>query len=52
LGYFFHQLHHRFFDCNYGTDDMPWDKWSRTFHDGTDEATKALREKQRRRGRS
>ena len=51
LGYFFHQLHHRFFDCNYGTDDMPWDKWFRTFHDGTDEATQALREKQRRRGR-
>ena len=51
LGYFFHQLHHRFFDCNYGTDDMPWDKWFRTFHDGTDETTNALREKQRRRGR-
>ena len=46
LGYFFHQLHHRFFDCNYGTGDMPWDKWFSTFHNGTTEATQALRKKQ------
>ncbi len=37
LGDFFHQLHHRFFDCNYGTWDTPWDQWFGTFHDGTEE---------------
>ncbi len=25
VGDFFHQLHHRFFDCNYGTWETPWD---------------------------
>ena len=24
LGVFHHQLHHRYFDCNYGTADVPW----------------------------
>ena len=37
LGDFFHQLHHRFIDCNYGTWDTPWDRWFGTFHDGTPE---------------
>ena len=36
LGEFFHQLHHRYFECNYGTPEMPWDKWFNTFHDGTE----------------
>ena len=48
LGYFFHQLHHRYFECNYGTDEMPWDKWFGTFHDGTEEATEMVRERRRR----
>ena len=34
IGHFHHQLHHRYFDCNYGSVDMPWDKWLGTFHDG------------------
>lgn len=38
LGDFFHQLHHRYFECNYGTAEMPWDKWFGTFHDGTEKA--------------
>ena len=50
-GEFFHQLHHRFFDCNYGTPEMPWDKWCGTYHDGTDEATECMRQKKKR-GRS
>jgi sterol desaturase/sphingolipid hydroxylase (fatty acid hydroxylase superfamily) len=37
LGDFFHQLHHRYFDCNYGTYETPWDQWLQTFHDGTQE---------------
>ena len=39
LGDFFHQLHHRYFECNYGTVEMPWDKWFGTFHDGSDKGT-------------
>jgi lathosterol oxidase len=35
LGDFFHQLHHRFYDCNYGTFETPWDQWFDTYHDGT-----------------
>ena len=35
-GDFFHQLHHRYFNCNYGTAEMPWDRWFGSFHDGTD----------------
>ena len=46
LGNFHHQLHHRYFDCNYGTDAMPWDKWFGSFHDGTPEATARVREYQ------
>jgi lathosterol oxidase len=48
LGYFFHQLHHRYFECNYGTDEMPWDKWFGTFHDGTADATGQVRERRKR----
>lgn len=47
LGDFFHQLHHRFFECNYGTLEMPWDRWFGTFHSGTE--TDAERMKERRR---
>lgn len=36
LGDFFHHLHHRFFECNYGTLEMPWDRWFGTFHSGTE----------------
>ena len=43
LGDFFHQLHHRYFECNYGTVEMPWDRWFGTFHDGTDGATTRTR---------
>ena len=43
LGTFYHQLHHRFFECNYGNQEMPWDRWFGTFHDGSDAATQATR---------
>ena len=45
LGDFYHQLHHRYFECNYGTPTMPWDKWFGTFHDGTPEATVRMRQR-------
>jgi Delta7-sterol 5-desaturase len=46
---FHHQLHHRFFECNYGTADAPWDKWFGTDHDGSDEATIEMRKKRSKR---
>ncbi len=45
---FHHQLHHRFFECNYGTVDAPWDRWFGSFHDGSDEASARVREQRRR----
>ncbi len=39
---FFHQLHHRYFSCNYGSVDMPLDRWFGSFNDGTSAATKRL----------
>ena len=35
---FFHYLHHRYFECNYGGPMVPLDRWFGTFHDGTPEA--------------
>ena len=43
IGDFFHQLHHKYFECNYGTVEMPWDKWFGSFHDGSEAATKETR---------
>ena len=43
LGHFHHQLHHRYFECNYGSVDFPLDVWFGTFHDGTDEARQRLK---------
>ncbi|MDE0304941.1 MAG: sterol desaturase family protein [Albidovulum sp.] len=45
LGDFFHQLHHRYFECNYGTAEMPWDKWFGSFHDGTASSMKEIRKR-------
>lgn len=36
LGNFHHQLHHRYFECNYGNLEVPWDKVFDSFHDGTE----------------
>jgi len=48
LGDFFHQMHHRYFECNYGTLEMPWDRWFGSFHDGTETAAENIRERRRR----
>lgn len=42
LGDFFHQLHHRYYDCNYGTASGPWDKWFGTYHDGTEDGDRRI----------
>jgi len=48
VGDFFHQLHHRFFDCNYGALEMPWDRLFGSFHDGTPEGDALIQERRRR----
>lgn len=42
-GSFHHQLHHRYFECNYGSEEIPLDRWFHSFHDGTRAATKRIR---------
>jgi sterol desaturase/sphingolipid hydroxylase (fatty acid hydroxylase superfamily) len=37
-----HYLHHRYFECNYADGTVPLDKWFGTFHDGSDEAHRAM----------
>lgn len=46
LGTYHHQLHHRYFECNYGGLEVPWDKWLGYFHDGTPASHKRFQEKQ------
>ena len=47
LGTFHHQMHHRYFECNYGNLEVPWDKWFGSFHDGTDAAHERMAERRR-----
>ncbi len=47
LGTFHHQLHHRYFTCNYGGLEMPWDQWTGSFHDGTHESHREFIAKRR-----
>ena len=51
LGNFHHQLHHRFFEVNYGTLEVPWDKLFGSFHDGTDEGHEAMKARLKARSR-
>ncbi|NBR48151.1 sterol desaturase family protein [bacterium] len=34
IGSYFHYLHHRYFECNYGESMLPLDRWFGTFRDG------------------
>lgn len=45
VGHFHHQLHHRYFECNYGSVDFPLDAWFGTFHDGSKAARQQLKER-------
>ena len=47
LGNFHHQMHHRYFECNYGNLEVPWDKVFGSFHDGTDKSHELFLTKQR-----
>ena len=42
---FFHYLHHRYFECNYGSSTLPLDRWFRSLHDGTPESYARMRRK-------
>ena len=44
-GDFFHYLHHRYFECNYGDPAVPFDRWFGTFHDGSSEAHASMQKK-------
>ncbi len=48
LGTFHHQLHHRYFRCNYGGLEIPWDQWTGSFHDGTAESHRRFLDRCRR----
>ena len=49
-GTYNHYLHHKYFECNYSGDTANClDKLFGTFHDGSDEATEALKQRLRRR---
>lgn len=45
VGDFFHQLHHKYFKCNYGGAEVPWDKWLGTYLDGTPDEIRNLRKR-------
>lgn len=47
LGTFHHQMHHRYFQCNYGNLEVPWDKWLGSFHDGTEASHEKFKERRR-----
>ena len=47
LGRFHHQMHHRYFECNYGNLEVPWDKVFGSWHDGTAESHERMKERRR-----
>ncbi len=48
LGTFHHQMHHRYFECNYGSLELPWDKVFGSFHDGTEASNEKIKERRKR----
>lgn len=42
IAVFHHQLHHRYFTCNYGNVEMPMDRWFGSHNDGTSSETRRL----------
>ena len=40
---YYHYLHHKYFECNYGGDGtVPLDRWLGTLHDGSEEALERM----------
>lgn len=48
LGTFHHQMHHRYFECNYGNLEVPWDKWFGSFHDGSEASHEQMKERRKK----
>ena len=48
---YFHYLHHRYFECNYGGGTFPLDKLFGSFHDGSDEANLIIRKRRKKIGK-
>lgn len=46
-GDYFHNLHHRYFEVNYGMLFLPLDNWFGTFHDGSLEAHEQMKSRRR-----
>lgn len=46
---YFHFLHHKYFECNYGGTIAPMDQLFGTFHDGSTEAQERMRQRMRER---
>ncbi|MEM8922699.1 MAG: sterol desaturase family protein [Actinomycetota bacterium] len=46
-GDYFHNLHHRYFEVNYGTSLLPLDSWFGTYHDGSVEAHERMKQRRR-----
>jgi sterol desaturase/sphingolipid hydroxylase (fatty acid hydroxylase superfamily) len=44
---YYHYLHHRYFECNYGNNLLPLDRWLATLHDGTDAGTEQMKKRRR-----
>jgi len=44
---YFHYLHHKYFECNYGGTIAPMDQLFGTFHDGSTEAQELMRQRMR-----
>ena len=42
---YFHYVHHRYFECNYGNPMVPFDGWFGTFHDGSAEGHAKMQER-------
>tara|TARA_Y100000588_G_C14203984_1_gene903776 strand:+ start:253 stop:987 length:735 start_codon:yes stop_codon:yes gene_type:complete len=46
---YFHYLHHKYFECNYGGDGtVPMDKWFGSFHDGTKAGDALIRKRRQK----
>ncbi len=45
VGSFFHHLHHRYFNCNYGNPEIPFDKWFGSYNDGSNESAIRMKKK-------
>ena len=44
---FYHYLHHRYFECNYGNNLLPLDRWLGTLHDGTEAGVELLKKRRK-----